>query len=176
MIDKERRRKLAYHLRHLAVGLISNDNFENNIMADVTDGWLPEQYYRSKTAKYDDSIILPMLELCWGLYDDTRHHKLINRDKLSDENLKVIARCVLFLTSEKEYEWPFFDTKSPLISFSLIEHIQNLLSFGKLYRDKRAESERLYLEFQKLGDYDFWPFLRKEDYEDQLKITPFLNG
>lgn len=45
MVDIERRRKLALHLRHLSVGLISNDDFEDNLMDDVTNGWLPDQYY-----------------------------------------------------------------------------------------------------------------------------------
>jgi hypothetical protein len=41
MIDQQRRKKLAFHLRHLSVGLISNDQFESRIMDDVTRGWLP---------------------------------------------------------------------------------------------------------------------------------------
>ena len=104
------RKKLAFHLRHLSVGLITNDDFESNLMDDVTNGWLPEQYYRAKEAKFDDLIIQPMLELCWGLYDDTRQHKLRGSDKLSDESLKIIARCILFLHSDQEYKWPYFDT------------------------------------------------------------------
>ena len=64
MVDIERRKKLAFHLRHLSVGLISNYDFEYNLMEDVTNGWLPEQYYRAKEAKFDDPIIQPMLELC----------------------------------------------------------------------------------------------------------------
>ncbi len=82
MVDTERRKKLAFHLRHLSVGLISNDEFESNLLDDVTNGWLPEQYYRSKEVKSDDEIILPMLELCWFLYDDTRQHQLKGPDKL----------------------------------------------------------------------------------------------
>jgi hypothetical protein len=88
-------------------------------MYDVTDGWLPEQYYHSKEAKSDDPIIQPMLELCWGLYDDTRQHKLTKSDELPQEALKIIARCILFLHSDREYEWPYFDTNNPLLKFSL---------------------------------------------------------
>ena len=81
MVDKERRRKLAFQLRQLSVGLTTNDDFEEAVMEDVSDGWLPEQYCRSKLAKSnnDDPIIKPMLELCWGLYDDTKNHKLTGR-------------------------------------------------------------------------------------------------
>lgn len=175
MLDIERRKKLAFHLRHLSVGLISNDEFENSIMDDVTNGWLPEQYYRAKSAKIDDPIIIPMLELCWGLYDDTRNHKLVKGDKLSDESLKIIARCILFLNSDREYKWPYFDTKSPFYNFSIKEHLLDLLTLGILYNEKRAEHERLYQDYQKIGDFDFWPFMKQADYEDQLKTPPFLN-
>ena len=67
MVDIEGRKKLAYHLRHLSIGLISNDEFEDYITDDVSFGWLPEQYYRSKEAKFDDGIIQPILELSWCL-------------------------------------------------------------------------------------------------------------
>src|SRR5688500_11324589 len=105
MVDIERRKKLALHLRHLSVGLISNDDFEDRIMDDVTNGWLPEQYHRVKEEKSDDPIIKPMLELSWCLYNDTMRHKLIGRHKLNEEQLKDIARFILFLHSDFEYEW-----------------------------------------------------------------------
>ena len=176
MIDTERRKKLAFHLRHLSVGLITNDDFESNLMEDVTNGWLPEQYYRAKEAKFDDHIIQPMLELCWGLYDDTRQHKLKGFDKLSDESLKIIARCILFLHSDQEYKWPYFDTNNPLLKFSFTEVVISILTLGQYYRDKRKEHHQAYLEFQKLGNFDIWPFLNIDEYEEQLTKQPFLNG
>lgn len=178
MIDIERRKKLAFHLRHLSVGLISNDEFEESIIDDVSNGWLPEQYYRSKTAKNkdEDSIIRPMLELCWGLYDDTRNHKLVNSDALPAEATKVIACCILFLYSDIEYEWPYFNTKSSLLQFSFADLILSILTLGHHYRDKREEHIISYYEWQKLGDYEFWPFFRESDYKAQLSKRPFLAG
>lgn len=176
MIDKDRRKKLAYHLRHLSVGLISNDEFESNLMNDITNGWLPEQYYRAKEAKFEDSIIEPMIMLCWGLYDDTRNHKLTGADKLSEKSLKIIARCILFLQSDLSYEWPYFDTRNPLAKFSLSELVLCVLTIGQYYRAKRNELEEAYLEFQKLGNYDIWPFFKEADYLEALKLNPFLKG
>lgn len=178
MIDNERRRKLALHLRHLTVGLISNDEFEESIMDDVSRGWLPEQYHRSKQAEShdEDQIIKPMLELCWGLYDDTRHHKLTKSDELTKDALKIIARCILFLHSNKEYEWPYFNTKSPLLKFSLKDLILSVLTRGHHYRDLRDEQISSYYEWQKAGDYDVWPFFRKDDFQGDLTKQPFLNG
>jgi len=176
MVDIERRKKLAFHLRHLSVGLISNDGFENKVMDDVTKGWLPEQYYKAKEAQFDDQIILPMLVLCWGLYDDTRHHSLKGPDKLSEKSLKIISRCILFLQTDREYEWPYFDMHSPLFKFSLAEIIISILTLGQYHRLKVHEKEEAFLEFQKLGNFDIWPFLKTKDYEEQLKTQPFLNG
>lgn len=175
MIDQTRRKKLAYHLRQLSVGIISNDDFEENVMTDVTNGWLPEQYYRAKEAKSDDAIIIPMLELCWGLYSDLRNYKLTRGNKLSDESLKVIARCILFLHSDNEYKWPKFDSTNPIFRFSLKDFIVNLLTLGQVYRDKRSAQEHSFKNFQKFGDYDCWPFLSNMDYNEQLSKPPFLN-
>jgi hypothetical protein len=176
MVDKERRKKLAHHLRQLSVGLISNDDFEYAIMEDVSDGWLPEQYYRSKLAKNDDDpIIKPMLELCWGLYDDTRSHKLVKSYTLTKKTLKIIARCILFLHSDKEYEWPYFNMNNPLLRFSLKELILSILTLGHYYRDKKEKYIFSFFEWQKLGDYDVWPFFRKSDYKNQLMNPSFLN-
>jgi hypothetical protein len=144
MIDIERRKKLALYLRHLSVGLTTNDEFEDAVMESVTDGWLPEQYYRSKQAKNDDLIIQPMLELCWGLYDDTRQHKLTKSDKLTKDALQIIARCILFLHSNKEYEWSYFDTTNPLLKFSLKDVIFAILTLGHHYCIYQSIAGHLY--------------------------------
>ncbi|RYY86497.1 MAG: hypothetical protein EOO15_14340, partial [Chitinophagaceae bacterium] len=169
MIHKERRIKLAFHLRQLSVGLTSNDEFEEAVMEDVTGGWSPDQYHRSKQAKHDDDpIIQPMMELCWGLYDDTRNHKLVGSDALREEALKIIARCILFLRTDREYEWPYFDTNNPLLKFSLKELILSILTLGHYYRNRREEHLVSYYEWQKVGDFDVWPFFRRADFEEQL--------
>jgi hypothetical protein len=56
-------------MRQLSVGTVSNDDFESDILDDVSHSWLPEQYYRSTYAKTDDPVVVPILEACWGLYD-----------------------------------------------------------------------------------------------------------
>lgn len=176
MIDKERRKKLAIHLRHLAVGQITNDDFEEKINDDVSFGWLPEQYYRAKEARFDDPIIRPMLELSWCLYSDLDQYKLIGGHKLTDEQLKDIARYILFLHSDFEYEWPYIDPTNPLLRFSFKELLLTVLTLGKYYRDKSKEREQDLKGIQLLGDFDVWPFFTKQDFEQQLKVQPFLNG
>mgnify|MGYP001174164265 FL=1 len=175
MIDIERRKKLAYHLRHLSIGLITNDEFEDYITDDVTFGWLPEQYYRAKEAKLDDAIIRPLLELSWCLYSDLKEHKLKNQYKLDEKQLKDIARYILFLHSNNEYEWPYINPTNPLIRFSFKDIILSVITLGQHYKEKRNEREREFAEMQKMGDFDYWPFISKEQYEEQLKNQPFLS-
>ena len=162
-------------MRQLSVGVISNDGFECDILDDVTHGWLPEQYYRSAKAKKDDAVIVPILELCWGLYDDTRHHHLVGSDQLSQESLKIIAHCILFLHTDLEYEWPPFDTRSPIFSFSLADFLVCLLTLGQNFRNKRKVQLLAYEDFKKTGDFEYWPFFRKSDYDQHLTQPPFLS-
>ncbi|MDF2478321.1 MAG: hypothetical protein K0S24_3804 [Sphingobacterium sp.] len=176
MVDLERRKKLAYHLRHLVTGLISNDEFEESITDDVSFGWLPEQYYRSKDAKFDDPIIRPMLELCWCLYSDLENHKLTGKHQLSDEELKDVARIILFLNSDFEYEWPYFDRINLLLRFSFKDLLFTALTLGQHYGVKLNERKEQYEEFKNTGDQELWPFINKEQYEQQLRKQPFLRG
>ena len=161
-------------MRHLSVGHITNDDFEDRILDDVTSGWLPEQYYIAKEAKIDYPIIKPMLELCWCLYDDTKRHKLIGRHKLSNEQLKDIARYILFLHSDLEYEWPYIDVTNPLIKFSFKDILLIILTLGQNIRDESTKRKHQIEELSDKGDMDIWPFYSRQDYEEQLKKQPFL--
>jgi hypothetical protein len=176
MIDKGRRKKLAMHLRHLSVGQISNDEFEDRITEDVTYGWLPGQYYRSKESKTDDPVIRPILEYSWCLYNDTYNHKLKGRHKLADEQLKEIARFILFLHSDLEYEWTYIDITNPLMRFSFTDMLKSIISFGLHYKNKQLERVE---EFEKMkceGDFEYWPFKTILDFKRQLEYQPFLNA
>ncbi|MGF7027391.1 MULTISPECIES: hypothetical protein [Sphingobacterium] len=176
MVDLERRKMLAYHLRHLVIGRISNDEFEEEMQDNVSFGYLPEQYYSSKQAKLDDPIIRPMLELSWCLYSDLGNHKLTDKHQLADEELKNIARIILFLNSNLEYEWPYFDRINPLIRFSFKDLLFTILSLGQHYNVKLNEWKVQFEKFKNTGDHDLWPFISKEQYEQQLKKQPFLWG
>lgn len=172
MIDIERRKKLAFHLRQLSVGLTTNDDFENNIADDVSYGWLPEQYYRSKQVKHDDAVIVPMLELCWGLYNDTKSHKLKGKYALNHEAEIIIAHSILFLHSNREYEWPYIQT---IVSGSIRDLLCEILTLGYTWRARNRKLQQAFEEHKKLGDYHVWPFFRNSDYQEQLQKQPFLN-
>jgi hypothetical protein len=174
MIDTERRKKLAYHLRHLSIGLITNDEYEDYITNDVSFGWLPEQYYRAKEVEFDDAIIKPMLELSWLLYSDLKEHKLIGKYKLTEKQIKDITRYILFLHSENEYEWNYFDLTNPFFRFSFKDIILSVITLGKHYQKQLNEREKEYAELQKNVDYEYWPFINRKQYEKELNNQPFL--
>ena len=174
MVDLKKRKQLALHLRRLAGGVISNDEFESNLIEEVTNGWLPEQFYRSKEAKTGDAAILPLVDESWGLYDDNRSHKLRKSDQLKPETMKQVARIILFLHSNQEYQWSYFDIKSPIDRFSLKDFLLLILTLGKNYRDKRHAQLKGFESFKKEGDFDYWPFFRKAEYEERLSRQPFL--
>lgn len=176
MVDPVRRKKLALHLRQLSTGQISNDNFEERVGEDVTYGFLPEQYHRTQRSKTDDAVIQPILEFCWCMYNDTYNHKLTRRHKLSDEQLKEIARFILFLHSDLEYEWKYFDVINPAIRFSLSDTLKNIITLGRHRRDINRQREKEFEAMKKSGDDDFYPFKTRAEYERELRRQPFLNG
>jgi hypothetical protein len=176
MVDIERRKKLSTHLRHLSTGQISNDEFENGIMDDVSYGWLPEQYYRAEESKNDDSVIRPILEMSWGLYDDTRNHKLNGRDALSEYAIKEIARYILFLQSSQEYDWTYVDMTNPIIRFSFKDIMKSIITLGQHYRDLKLTRDEEYEKMKKDGDFEYWPFKTKYDLENELNKQPYLKG
>lgn len=176
MVDNLRRKKLALHLRHLSTGQISNDEFEERISEDVTYGWLPEQYYRAKESKTDDPVIRPILEFSWCLYNDTYNHKLTAKHKLSDEQTKEIARFILFLHSDLEYDWTYVDLTNPIFRFSFTDILKSIITLGQHYRDLNLKREEEFELMKKTGDFELWPFKTRTEYEEQLKRQPFLKG
>lgn len=176
MIDTAKRKKLAFHLRHLAVGLITNDEFEDRLMEDVTNGRFPTEYYKETKGIIYDPAIRPLVEECWCMYDNLDEYKFTGCHKLSDPQLREIARWILFLQSDEEFEWPYFDIINPLLRLSWRDFFLCVCSLGfyflKIVRNKKQQ----YLDMQKSGDYAYWPFLCREHYEQALMAPPFLNG
>lgn len=176
MVDNNRRKKLALHLRHLSTGQISADEFEKRISQDVTYGCLPEQYYRENENKTDDPVIRPILEFSWCLYNDAYNHKLTGRHQLSDAQLKEIARFILFLHSDLEYDWKYIELTNPVIRFSFTDILKSIITFGQHYRDLNLNREEELELMKKTGDFELWPFKTKTEYEEQLNRQPFLNN
>jgi len=136
MVDRIARDKLGEQLRHLAAGLISNDDFETEVLA----------------AETDDGGYWAVVEQAWFLYSDLYQHRLSGSRALSNNDRRIVSRLILFLHSESEYEW----TKHPCTG--IVRIILGLVSFGwipKVFDNK----------WKTQGDYDVYPFFRKSDFE-----------
>jgi len=47
---------------------------------------------------------------------------------------------------------------------------------GQDYGVKLNERKEQFEEFMHKGDHELWPFISKEQYEQQLRKQPFLRG
>ena len=94
MIDIEARRQLSIDVRRLATGRMTNDQFD-----DV---------YYERYESSDDRAVREIASHCYCLYssDTLKPVRLRGRHSLDAESRSAIARCVLFLRSDRQYEWP----------------------------------------------------------------------
>ena len=125
MIDRSARNRLAELIRSLVSGSITNDEFEDR---------LPESNDKAVSEIFHHGA--------WFLYSDMKEYKLKGKDVLSQEDKSIVARWILFLKSEYEYEWP-----SASFEEAFLKSI-TLGVFGKNTLDK----------WQEHGDVLSWPF------------------
>lgn len=147
MIDRDSRRTICELLRHLAAGQISNDQFEDRL-----------------PGRSDDAAIFEIRHQAWFFYSDLREYRFVGNDRLSDEHRREIARWILFLQSDLEYEWP-------RLAWYLypVLLVGNLFTLGWL---GQAFTRR----FKRSGDFDVWPFIRRSDYERALSEPKYLRS
>src|SRR5436190_23104801 len=89
MIDRTARNRAAETIRRFVCGQITNKEFIR-------------RYPDSK----HDPVISALDDTVWCLYDDIRTHKLSGDYALTKEFKSEVARWLLFLYSDAEYEWP----------------------------------------------------------------------
>lgn len=147
VIDRSARNETAPLLRQLVAGKITNEEFEDSI---------PRQS--------DDGAIAGIADGAWGLYSDTRKYRLTGRDLLSRDTKREVARWVLFLKTDQEYEWP---SLPPLLDILLLPIY--ILTFGLAGRLIQRLLDRG-------GDTKVWPFRREQDYLDAVSEPPYLAG
>ena len=134
MVDRHARDIAADVLREFMEGSLSNQEYE-------------KKYPRSK----DDPALWEIYVQVWFFYSDVKKHKLTGKHAPNEEQRAFLERCILFLESANEFEWP-------RQKFRPWYGILRLLGFGRtLKRQEEAEMS--------IGDKDVWPFLKKAQYE-----------
>jgi hypothetical protein len=144
MVDRDCRDRLAIAIRRLAAGLITNDEFEAATISSV----------RSR-----DIAARSLRWAAWGLYDDRREHRLDGRFRLGKAQRREIARWILFLKSNLEYEWP------DVTRWLWLLVLPNLVTFGLIWHLIRRWHDRR-------GEAHAWPFLRAHDLRRAATVWP----
>jgi hypothetical protein len=153
MVDREARQRAAEVIRVFRNGKLNNDAFHAEFGLLV----------RSR-----DRALRAIESMLWSVSDHSRVHTLEGNDALNREGHALFDRCLLFLQSDLEYEWPQdrFDR-----TWGCIPHLHVLtLGLTWLYtRWKVRRNERFYAEVRSSGDFDVWPFFRRADLEGVLR-------
>ncbi|WP_353565340.1 hypothetical protein [Haloferula sargassicola] len=140
MIDLPKRLKFAEALRQLLAGTITNIEFDRRDFEDTADAG-----------------IYAIWHSIWLCYDDFLVHPL----KITDGQKLDFERCILFLHSEVEYEWPDSEPYFRRAAKALSDILQRLC--GNYPKDCRPEF-----------DFGVWPFSRREDFEFALEHPRLL--
>jgi hypothetical protein len=134
------------------------------IHTDISNFQYMDQFPHS-----NDPAIRSIWWMLWGCYDDLREHKMVGRYAVSPDALEVVNRCVLFLSSSREYEWDshVFSLKRATRAW--------LLSLRRLFRRPAPltvhEQIQEVLSDEPQGDARVWPFYRPADYDEARQQT-----
>jgi hypothetical protein len=137
-VDSAARKVLGSALRRYAAGIASNNQLEGSIPTS------------------DDPAIWSIVDYAWTLYGDGCEY-VDSNGGLTKTDKATIARCILFLKSELEYEYP----KSSDADYSLAMFLRlplNILTFGAFGRWLKAKE----LDFHNHGDASVWPFISRK--------------
>jgi len=145
MVDRACRDQLARAIRRLAAGVITNDSFEDS---------------STLCRRSRDAGVRSIRHAAWFLYDDLSEHRLEGRHRLGKQQRRELARWILFLKSNLEYEWPTL-TGWPWLLLLL----PNLLTFGGVGRLVRRWHDQR-------GDAGAWPFVRALDLKGAATVWP----
>jgi len=145
---------LAEALRQLASGTITNFDFER---------WI--------STHQEDRAAREIDEFAWSFYDDFTEHKLRGRHRLSKLQRQVFARCVMFLQTDLEYEYPH--NAKWLWAFQ-----RTGWNFGQFFSFLTGQSLRSKADTHTDCTIDdrIWPFARRSDYLEALKHPIYLSG
>jgi hypothetical protein len=145
MIDRAKRDQLAEGLRRLLSGRIDNLTFDDlDCPGDITNS--------------EDRALWEVFYSVWPHYDDFHSHPL----QLTDGQRLDFERCILFLHSDAEFEWP----RKPLGMVQSFRRIADEITGHRFGWCPRLS----------IGERAVWPFFRREDYVRALDSPRLMRG
>jgi hypothetical protein len=137
---------LAAAIRRLASGRITSAEFEDQLLAEV---WTSR-----------DAGVQSIRWAAWMLYDDLHEHRLEGPYVLGRLGRRHVARWILFLKTDEEYQWPGLPFWLRLLLLPV-----NLATFNLVGRALRRWRDRR-------GDADVWPFMKRGDLARVIAAWP----
>lgn len=155
MVDRNARDRAAQLLRDFVSGKLSNDAFADGAPAT------------------SDRAIAAIWDTAWVLYSDMKAHHLTGTHRLSPDTRRICVRWLLFLHSDRPYEWP--DIYLPGIDPAARGEPRywRRLFFGFSTYAVAPDAAQNFLA---AGHYPVWPFLSAADYRQALRQPRLLSG
>lgn len=132
MIDRPSRDQLAELLRQLVAGEISGGEFHD------------------RRPRSNDLAVREVIEQAWLLCRDLPAPKASGRKKLPRDSRGEVTRWILFLETDREYEWPALSTWARVLGF-----VPSVITFGLFWAPYR-------IWFRRQGDFRVWPFVDEQ--------------
>ncbi len=152
LMNRIERNLLAENLRHYIAGRISNFAFEEKT----------EHLFVA-----EDLGLREIQRTFWLCYSDLKEHMNAGRHSLGHECERQLLRCIIFLKSNRPFEWqPWKYENIPFLRF-FIHHF----TFG-LYPKKWDQRQVDQLG----GDLEAWPFLNEADFLEEIANPKYLNS
>lgn len=130
------------------------------LLRDLQEGSVDGSEFRASSFRSNDLAVREIAEQAWLLFRDLPEPNVPGRRKVLRDLRAEVGRWILFLGSEREYEWPALSATARVLGF-----IPSLLTFGLFWAPYRWW-------FKRRGDYRVWPFLD----EAQLQETQAENA
>lgn len=126
---------------------IAGDAIQDFVRGSISN----REYERRFPTTKDDPALRAIYTSLWFCYSDVSEHTLTGKHALNNEGHAHVDRCILFLRTDLEFQWP-------LPKFRLKYGILRLLGLGRVV--KRWEQDDM-----KMGEKQVWPFLNRAQYD-----------
>lgn len=133
----------------------NNRNLAASNLRALIEGRITNEEFMQRFPKSSDPALRAILQFAWGQFSDLRVHTVTGRDAPPPDQRARLERCLLFLQTDLPFEWPL----PPGVGKGLLR----IVTLGHW----PATSDE---EYKSKGDFEVWPFLRRNDYESQISI------
>jgi hypothetical protein len=123
------------------------------LLRDLSEGNARRDQFRAPFSRSKDLAVREIAEQAWLLCRDLPEPGSAGRKKRLREARGEVSRWILFLESEREYEWPSLSSAARVAGF-----IPSVITFGLFWAPYRWW-------FRRRGDSRVWPFIDEKQFQ-----------